>query len=104
MELNLLIFKEGDWWVAQCLEYDIAAQATGTIRDVVREFQQVFDGRIAACQEERIDPFGLPKAPEYFWKLFKTALKLEFEDKSLPIFHNALRKVRPSKQEIRLSA
>jgi len=58
MEYNvkILIFEERGWWVAQCLEYNIAAQAK-RIDDVVYEFERMFSGRILAAKELGIDPF-----------------------------------------------
>lgn len=73
--VNVLIFRDCEWWVAQCLEYDIAAQAR-TIKDVEYEFQRVFIGRIAAAQELGIDPFeDIPPAPEAYRKIFEDADK-----------------------------
>jgi len=66
-QLNLLIFKEDDWWIAQCLNYDIAAQAR-TLSDVQYEIQRVLVGRIAMAEKLGIDPFkGIPPAPEMYY-------------------------------------
>lgn len=81
--LRVLILKEDDWWVAQCLEYDIAAQAR-TLKDVQYEFQRVFLGRVVAAKESGIKPFeGILPAPEVYHKLsldpdhtFRLELKL----------------------------
>ena len=74
-EMSVLIFKESGWWVAQCLEYDIAAQAR-TLKDVQYEFQRVFLGRIFAAQELGIDPFeGIPPAPDEYRRIVKDASK-----------------------------
>jgi len=70
-KLNLLIFKENDWWVAQCLDYDIAAQAR-TLKDVQYEIQRVLVGRIVMAEKLEIDPFeGLSPAPEGYFKMFQ---------------------------------
>ena len=74
-QLSLLIFQDCDWWVAQCLEYDIAAQAR-TLKDVEYEIQRVIMGRIAAAIELKIDPFeDLLPAPEEYRKIFENTEK-----------------------------
>jgi hypothetical protein len=73
-QVQTVIFKEGDWWVAQCLEYDIAAQAR-TIKDLTYEIQRVLVGHMVACKQEGITPFSnLPKAPEKYWQMFQDGL------------------------------
>ena len=63
-QLSLVIFKDDDWWVAQCLEYDIAVQAR-TIPDVQYEIQRVLVGRIAMSAKLNVAPFeGISPAPE----------------------------------------
>jgi len=82
-QLNLFIFKEDDWWIAQCLDYDIAAQAR-SLSDVQYEFQRILIGRIVMAEKLNIDPFeGLFPAPEGYLKMvydtkksFKIELKL----------------------------
>jgi len=93
-QLNLLIFKDcDDWWAAQCLEYDIAAQAR-TLKDVEYEIQRVIIGRIAAAIELKIDPFeDLSPAPEEYRRIFENTektLRVELKPiKNFPeyIFH-----------------
>ena len=73
--LSLLVGREGEWWVAQCLEYDIAVQAR-TLKDVDYEFQRILLGRIFAAKELGIDPFeDIPPAPEEYRKIFEDANK-----------------------------
>lgn len=80
--VKVLIFRDCEWWVAQCLEYDVAAQAR-TLNDVQYEFQRVFIGRIAAAQELGIDPFeDILPAPEEYRKVVEDAdktLKVELK-------------------------
>lgn len=72
-ELNLLIFKEDDWWVAQCLEYDIASQAR-TLPDVQYEIQRILVGRISIAEKLNIDPFeGLAPAPTGYFEMAEDA-------------------------------
>lgn len=70
--INVLIMKDTDsgWWIAQCLEYDIAVQAK-ILKDVQYELQRVFVGRIFIADQLGCDPFeGIPAAPRKFQQLF----------------------------------
>ena len=55
-KLDLLLFKEDEWWVIQCLNYVIAAQAR-TISKVWYEIQRMIAGRIIMADKLGIDPF-----------------------------------------------
>jgi len=55
-KLDLLLFKEDEWWVIQCLNYAIAAQAR-TISKVWYEIQRMIAGRIIMADKLGIDPF-----------------------------------------------
>ena len=62
----MVIFKDGNWWIAQCLNYDIAALA-GTLEDVLYEIQRMLVGRIIMAEKLGIDPFeGIPPAPKWY--------------------------------------
>ncbi len=67
--LSILILKEDEWWVAQCLEYDIAAQAESKEK-AEYEFFRVLCGRISMAEELGVGPFdGIPAAPRYYHQL-----------------------------------
>jgi hypothetical protein len=89
MTLHVLVTQEKDqagktWWIAQCLQYDIVAQAK-KLSDLRHEFMRTIVGRIAICAEKNIDPFkGLPEAPEECWKMFEEASET-LEKKEIPI-------------------
>lgn len=81
MKLHVLLFKEtnqdGDWWVAQCLEYDIAAQAK-TIPDVEHELARVFAGQMILRVKNGQQPLeGIPQAPRKFWERFAQARQMK---------------------------
>ncbi len=58
------------WWVAQCLEFDIAVQARN-LGDAKYEFIQTFVAHIVSALELGQKPFeGVPKAPSSFWALY----------------------------------
>jgi hypothetical protein len=68
-----LIMRREDWWVAQCLEFDLAAQAHGTFDNIKAEFCRMLGVRLAACRVEEIDPFKLPPASEIYNDISKRA-------------------------------
>ena len=85
--LHILIIKQSEWWVAQCLEYDLAAQAR-TLKDVQYEFQRIFFGRLLVARELDIDPFeAIPSAPSYYDSIYRDTnktIKLELKPMENP--------------------
>jgi hypothetical protein len=74
--VSVLIRNEGRGWVAQCLEYDIAAQGE-TIADAKAALERTFVSQVA------IDfAFGIPAlsqvaaAPREYWRLFEKSERL----------------------------
>jgi len=65
--------RREDWWVAQCLEFDLAAQARGTFDNIKAEFCRMLRVRLAACKLEDIDPFKLPLESERYDNISKRA-------------------------------
>jgi hypothetical protein len=77
--INVVIFREGDFWVAQCLEYDIAAQAK-SLRDLQYEIQRTLAGLIITATEAKEGRFEhIAPAPKRYWEMFATAYALEYE-------------------------
>lgn len=48
--IGAVIFQEGNLWVAQCLEFDIAAQAS-TVKELGYELQRVLVGHVVSSLE-----------------------------------------------------
>ena len=68
-QMTLLICQQGGSWVAQCVEYDICAQAD-TVDDVFYEFQRLLNVQIAMdCELGRTPLSDVPPAPEQFHNL-----------------------------------
>lgn len=78
-KLRILFFREGEWWIAQCLEHDIAAQAKGGLREAEYEVERVLVTYVGACLAEGLQPFkGIPPAPERLQEMWnKDAEPLE---------------------------
>ena len=83
MAISVIAFQDGDGWTAQCLEYDIAAQAK-TLSDLRYELDRVVMSHIAVSDEFGQEPFvGLDPAPQKFWTMYEDA-KLRVEREDLP--------------------
>ncbi len=77
---RVLLFKENDWWVAQCLEFDLTTQAK-TIQDLRHALDHMLKGHILVSQKLGLEPFeNVPPAPERYQEAFKKALPLDFKE------------------------
>lgn len=78
--ISAILFEEGDWWSAQCLEYDIAAQAR-TLNDLLYELERVLVSHLSIAEQLGRKPFeGLDPAPQKFWELYqKSRARVETE-------------------------
>jgi hypothetical protein len=88
VELRVLLFKEDSLWIAQCIDYDIVAQAD-RLADVKYEFERMFVTYVAAAIENGLVPFAdLPRAPDRYVAMFEEAvgnrLEGEWPEFSLP--------------------
>lgn len=86
-KVTFLFFKEGNTWVGQCLEYDIAAQAE-SLSEARRELETSFVARLVYAVEHSINkPFkGLPRAPGKYWNMYKQMHGERLERQKLPVF------------------
>lgn len=99
-KVSAVIFREGDYWVAQVLEYDLATQAR-SLKDLQYGLQRTLIGHIVASTEADQIPFErLAPAPKRYWEMFATAYALEFEHHPFRIPHGH---VSPT-AELRVSA
>jgi hypothetical protein len=60
-QIRIVAFKDGDFWVAQCLEADVSAQANDV--DILR-------GRIEVALDAEKPLDKLPKAPAHFFEMW----------------------------------
>ena len=73
LEVNVLAFREGELWVAQCIEYDISARSD-TLPKAMTAFRRAFAANLAVNRElgrKALD--GVPPAPLRFRQMFETA-------------------------------
>lgn len=74
LKISAVLFQEEDGqWSAQCLEYDIAAQAK-SLPDLRYELERVIISHITVSHELNRQPFaGYEPAPREYWELFEKA-------------------------------
>jgi len=69
--MRIILFRDDEYLVAQCLEYDIAAQGR-TFDEVRRAFIATFAGEVALSLQAGRKPLeGIPEAPREFWRLLE---------------------------------
>lgn len=77
--LSVLLYQQGIHWIAQCVEYDIAAQDESILK-VVEAFQWVFYSHLLLDDQKGRTPLStVPKAPQQFQELFKHGIPLGVE-------------------------
>lgn len=61
--IRVIIFREGDLWVAQCVEYDIGAQAP-SLGELTRKLDLTIEAEVRESLRRHGVPFkGIPRAP-----------------------------------------
>jgi hypothetical protein len=82
--IRVLVQQKDGAFIAQCLEYDIAAQAK-TLPDLYYEVERLLIGRCVVAKERGSEPFeGLKPAPAHYWQLFDRAPFHVSRDRPLP--------------------
>lgn len=68
MKISVVLFeRDPGEWVAQCLEYDIGAQAN-SLPNLFYELQKSLVGHVVISRENGQEPFQcLPPAPSRYW-------------------------------------
>jgi len=75
--IRAVVFQEGEWLCAQCLEYDLVVQAK-SLQQLSRALQKLIVGHIVVRLRHKQQPFrDIPRAPEKYWAMFRQSrLKL----------------------------
>ena len=69
--IRAVVIRDGDMWAAQCLEYDIGAQAA-SVGVLMDRLAYVIEAERAESTERSGEAFvGIPEAPKYFWDLWE---------------------------------
>ncbi len=83
--LSVVYVLEDGYWLAQCLEYDIVAQAK-TMKDLPEAFALVFASHVSIRLAHQQDPFeGVPPAPAKYWDLHREGMPLKGRAVRVPI-------------------
>ena len=73
LRINVVLVRDGDMWVAQGLEYDIAAQGT-TIAETKNAFTRVLCSQVVLDLHHGDSPLaGFEPAPQEYWDRFRKA-------------------------------
>ena len=79
---HVVFFEDRGWWVAQCLERNLAA-ASKDPKELPHKLEAVLRVQIEADQEAGVEPFSsLPQAPRRFWQMFQSAEPWHLEDEA----------------------
>jgi len=71
--IRAVVYREGDWWIAQCLEVDLVT-AQKRREDLPRELRRAVELLVAGAQQRGVEPFyGYGAAPLRFWKMYEAA-------------------------------
>jgi hypothetical protein len=69
--IRAIVFQEGEWLCARCLEYGFVVQAK-TLPQLSRALQLFLVGHIAVRRRHNQRPFhDLRRAPEKYWAMFR---------------------------------
>jgi hypothetical protein len=83
--IRAVLFEEEGAWSAQCLDFDIAAQAK-TLAELHEEIVRVLAVHVAASRQLGREPFAdVNPAPKRFWDLYETGLPVESRSASFRI-------------------
>lgn len=77
---TVLFERDPGEWVAQCLQYDIGAQAE-SLPELMYEIQKALVGHMVIALESGLEPFEcLSPAPEEYWGMWtKATITVEAE-------------------------
>ena len=73
LRIRTVVFKEGDWWIIQGLDYDFVALARRQ-EDVPGEIRRFLEVLFAASAQLGVQPFhGYSPAPRRYWRMYDRA-------------------------------
>jgi hypothetical protein len=76
IKVRAVVFREGDWWIAQFLEYGLVT-AQKRLEDIPGEIRRVLTVLIQGSLARGVEPFfGYRPAPRRFWKMYEQATAL----------------------------
>lgn len=70
MEMRAVLFRDGDMWVAQCLEHDIGSQGNSLEEVITRLHVAINAERMESLERNKVEFAGIPAAPDRYHKLW----------------------------------
>jgi len=71
-KLKVLLIDDGKWIVAQCLQYDIAAQGKSKLA-AIKNLREMFDLEVIVCRLlGKTFSESIPPAPKWYWDEYRT--------------------------------
>jgi hypothetical protein len=71
--IRAVVFKEGDWWILQGLDYDFAVAAR-TLEEIPVRVQRFLAILFYSGRQLGVEPFyGYSPAPRRFWRMYEDA-------------------------------
>jgi hypothetical protein len=96
ISVSAVIFQEGNWWCAQCLEYDVATQAL-SLSQIRSELERVLVSHLAIAEDLQREPFfGLARAPQRFWDMYENAKPIARSDTRFRLSRSSLPPIIPT--------
>ena len=79
--IRTLVIEKDEGWIAQCLDYDIVAQAR-TFPKLRAELERLLVSHVLASVASGREPFaGFTPAPQRYWDLYeRTNARIELDD------------------------
>jgi hypothetical protein len=101
-KLRIVIFQDGEWLCAHCLEYNLATQAKN-LDDLRYDLERMIVGHIAVSLANGLKPFrNGRRAPEKYWAMFRRS-KISLPQQSFGL-RTKKRGVKIPTPEIRVAA
>lgn len=102
--LNVIVLQRDGVWVAQCLQYDLTAQAE-KLTDLPYELDRVLVGHMVIAAEHGEVPFeNLDVAPQEYWELFEHASGRYERTQRPPAYRSKPQMLPPPETELRIAA
>jgi hypothetical protein len=74
--LRVVVFRGNHYWVAQCLDINLAAQGPD-LEQLAERFANTLKAHITISRERGVEPFALRRADQRYWDMWAEALRVE---------------------------
>lgn len=80
LDLRAVVYREGEWWIAHCLEMDLVAEGK-TPRQALRDLLEISLAHVRYADEQGDLNSVFRPAPPEIWRMFSTAEDIEMRRK-----------------------